>query len=393
MNPRDIAEAARAMQDKLVVWRRDIHRHPELGFEETRTAGLVADELEKLGWKVRRNVAQTGVVGDLEPRAPQGRILLRADMDALPVQETSGELFASAYPGKAHLCGHDAHVAMLLGTAHLLMRHRAGLKCAVRLMFQPCEERTPGGAPRMIEQGVLEGVDRAFAIHVFTNLKSGQWGLLAGQVMAAADALTITVRGRGGHAAAPERCADPVVAAAQAVTALQTIMSRRLRPHDAGVLSICTIHGGEAFNVIPETVTMKGTLRFHNEAARQQAKQLMKEILDGVAQAAGVRIDLTFDASYPATANDPQTIEQARRAVEELFGPGQAVEIDKEFGSEDFSYVVERVPGAMAFLGVGNAQKGATAAHHNPAFKIDEDVLWQGTALLAWMALACRGKE
>ena len=388
-----IAEEARALQEKIVVWRRDIHRHPELGFEETRTAGLVADELARLGgWKIRQNVAATGVVADLDAPQARGRILLRADMDALPVQENNTDSFASAYPGKAHLCGHDAHVAMLLGAAGLLAKHRAGLQSSVRLMFQPCEERTPGGAPRMIEEGVLEGVDRAFAIHVFSHIEAGQWGLAAGPVMAAADALAIRVRGRGGHAATPELCADPVVAAAQAILSLQTIMSRRIRPHDAGVLSLCAIHGGEAFNVIPELVEMKGTLRFHSEKARQLTKRFMKEILDGIAQAAGVTIELEFTASYPATVNDEMTIADACKAVEALFGPGHVRPIDKKFGSEDFSYVTDRIPGAMAFMGVGNAAKGANVPHHNPGFKIDEDVLWQGTAMLAWTALAYHGK-
>lgn len=387
MNAAQIVADARALQDRIVAWRRDFHMHPELGNEEVRTSGIVADELERLGIAVCRGVGTTGVIGDIDVAGAAGRILLRADMDALPVQETSGEPFASAVPGKAHLCGHDTHTAMLLGAANLLAGRRDRLKVNVRLMFQPSEERGPSGAVAMIDAGVLEGVDRAFAIHVFSAHQAGRWGLRAGPVMAAADLLRITAHGLGGHAATPEVCLDPVVASAQAIMALQTIMSRRVRPHDAGVLSLCTIHGGDAFNVIPETVEMSGTLRCHSEKTREQVKRLIREILDGVSTATGVTFDMDIGAGYPVTVNDETTIQDVRRIVDDLFGPDCVIEIDKKFGAEDFSYVLQQVPGAMVFLGVGNAGKGVTAAHHNPNFRVDEDVLWQGAAVSAEMAL------
>lgn len=393
MKSEGILAEAKALQDRIVAWRRDFHQHPELGFEETRTAGIVADELERLGLAVRREVAVTGVVGDLDVAGAEGRILLRADMDALPVQENTEEPFASAHPGKAHVCGHDAHTAMLLGAANILANRRGKLKASVRLMFQPSEERTPGGAIRMIQEGVMDGVDLAFAIHVFSAHRAGQWGLIAGPAMAATDALAITIRGRGGHAATPEVCIDPVVAAAQAIVNLQTIMSRRIRPLDCGVLSLCKIEGGDAFNVIPEEVRILGTLRTHSEKVRTQAKRMIEEILKGVEVGCGVRIDTHYDAGYPATVNDPAVIDTVRDTVEELFGKGRVEEIDKKFGGEDFSYVLEQAPGAMVFLGVGNTEKGIAAAHHNPGFRIDEDVLWQGAALEAAMALRHSAKE
>lgn len=384
-----IVEDARRLQEQIVAWRHDIHQHPELGFQEVRTAGLAADELQRLGISVRRNIGKTGVMGDIDIPGATQRILLRADMDALPVQEDSGEPFASATPGVSHLCGHDSHVAMLMGAARLLAAHRDRLKCNVRFMFQPSEEAGPGGALAMIGDGVLEGVTRAFAIHVFSAHQAGQWGLRTGPVMAAVDALKFTITGRGGHAATPEVCIDPIVAASQVVMSLQTIMSRRIRPHDAGVLSICTIHGGDAFNVIPQTVTMLGTLRSHSQAMRVRTKKLMRDILDGVQLATGCRIELEIDDSYPVLSNNGEVIEQARRLVETMFGHEKTVEVDKKFGGEDFAYVAERVPAAMVYLGVGNPQMGITAAHHNPAFRIDESVLWQGAALLAAMALDC----
>ncbi|MBN2582249.1 MAG: amidohydrolase [Planctomycetes bacterium] len=382
-----IAQDAYALQDQVVAWRRDFHQHPELGFQESRTSGIVADELEQLGLTVRRNVGRTGVIGDIDVPGAKGRILLRADMDALPVQEASGEPFASQTAGCAHLCGHDAHVAMLLGAANLLARHKKDLKSSVRLMFQPSEESPPGGAAAMIDEGVLDGVDRAFAIHVFTAHESGVWGLLTGPVMAAADAIRIRVTGRGGHAATPELCVDPVVAAAQVITSLQTIMSRRIKPHDIGVLSLCMVHGGNAFNVIPDTVDLGGTLRTHSEKTKNRVVKLMRDILSGIETSYGVTIDMQFTHGYGAVINDATVIADTQTAVEHLFGPGHVTEVEKKFGGEDFCFLLDRVPGAMVFLGVGNVAKGITAAHHNPQFRIDEDVLWQGAALYTQMAL------
>ena len=383
-----ILDEARALQDQVVTWRRDFHQHPELGFEEVRTSAIVAQELERLGLKVSRNVARTGVLADLVVPGSKGCLLLRADMDALPVQESSDEPFVSVNRGVSHLCGHDSHVAMLLGAARLLVAHRGELRSSVRFMFQPSEEKGPGGAIEMIKEGCLEGVDRAFAIHVFASLEAGLWGLRIGPVMAAVDAIRIVIHGRGGHAATPEVCVDPVVGAAEAIMALHTIMSRRISPLEAGVLSLCTVHGGDAFNVIPETVEILGTLRSHSPAMRHRVKKAVEEILRGIELTAGVKTELEFQDSYPPTVNDAAFIEELRRHIGELFGPEQAVDIEKKFGGEDFSYVLEKVPGAMIFLGVGNARKGISAPHHNPSFRIDEEVLWQGPALLARVALA-----
>lgn len=387
MDAGELIKGAQALQDQIVAWRRDFHQNPELGFQEIRTSGIVADELERLGIAVRRNVGTTGVVGDIDVPGARGCMLLRADMDALPVQEESNEQYTSAVPGVSHLCGHDAHTAMLLGAARLLAANRKRLKAGVRLMFQPSEERTPGGAIKMMEEGLLDGVDEALGIHVFTAQQAGRWGLIPGAAMAATDAIRITVRGRGGHAATPEVCIDPVVAAAQAIMNLQTIMSRRIRPHDCGVLSLCTINGGDAFNVIPEVVEISGTVRTHSEKTRERVKRLMKDILHGVEAATGVTIDLSYDAGYPALVNDKAIIEKVRQRIVDLFGDESPEYIDKKFGGEDFSYVLEKVPGAMVYLGVGNVAKGISVAHHNPRFCIDEDVLWQGTALYAAMAM------
>jgi amidohydrolase len=387
MDTAELIKGAQALQNQIVAWRRDFHKNPELGFEEVRTSGIVADELERLGIAVRRNVATTGVIGDIDVPGATGRMLLRADMDALPVQEDSNEQYTSTVPGVSHLCGHDAHTAMLLGAARLLVANRKHLKASVRLMFQPSEEQPPGGAIRMVEERVLDGVDEAFGIHVFTAQQAGRWGLIPGGAMAAADAITITIRGRGGHAATPEVCIDPVVAAAMAIVNLQTIMSRRIRPHDCGVLSLCKISGGDAFNVIPEVVEILGTVRTHSQKTRERVKRLMKDILHGVEAATGVTIDLSYDAGYPSLVNDKAIIEKVRQRVVDLFGEESPECIDKKFGGEDFSYILEKVPGAMAFLGVGNVAKGISVAHHNPRFRIDEDVLWQGTALHAAMAM------
>jgi carboxypeptidase Ss1 len=386
MSCQEVLSAARAMQDRIVAWRRDFHKHPELGFQETRTSGIVAEELERLGLKVRRHCPKTAVSADLVVPGAKDFFLLRADMDALPVQENSGEPFASVYAGKAHLCGHDSHVAMLLGAANVLTQMRHRLRTNVRFMFQPSEEATPGGAEAMIAEGVLDGVTEAFAIHVFTAQQAGRWGLVPGPVMAATDAIRFVIKGRGGHAATPEMCVDPIVAAAQLIMNLQTVMSRRVAPLDCGVLSLCKIAGGAVFNVIPETVEILGTLRTHSEKTRERVKQMVGDIVHGLELSTGVTVATSWDAGYPTTVNNPAVIERVRAAVADLFGPQSLEEIPKKFGGEDFSFLLQKVPGAMVFLGVANTAKGIGAAHHNPEFRIDEDVLWQGTALLAEMA-------
>jgi carboxypeptidase Ss1 len=276
---------------------------------------------------------------------------------------------------------------MLLGAAHLLVRHRDELSASVRLMFQPCEESCPSGAPAMIADGALDGVDAALAIHVWLDEQAGVWGVRSGTVLASVDRVTIAVHGRGGHAAMPERCADPVVAAAQAVMALQTVMSRRISPRSAGVLSLCSIHGGDAYNVIPERVAIVGTVRAHSESVRAEIKRLCGEICEGVARAAGVRIEVAFDGDYPVTVNDAGQTAKVRTAIQELFGSAAVKEHEKKFGGEDFSYVLQRVPGCMVFLGAANEAQGAAYPLHSPRFRIDEDVLWQGSALLAHVAL------
>jgi len=382
-----ILSGARALQEKVVAWRRDFHEHPELGFHEQRTAGIVADAIEKMGYRVRRKVGGMGVTGDLDVPGANGRILLRADMDALPLPDLTGDPFASKNPGLCHACGHDAHTAMLLGAAHLLMEMRKELKTSVRLMFQHAEEANPGGAIQMIEDGCLDGVDCAFALHVHTQWEAGQWAIRPGPVFAAVDRVTIRVRGRGVHAASAHLGVDPMVSMAQIVLAVQTIMSRRIRPQDAGVLSLCAVHGGEAFNVIPDEITLVGTIRSHNEEARAEIKRYLREICEGVAKANGASAEVIIDASYPPTVNDPGVTGVVRSTVADLFGSDRLVEMEKEFGGEDFSYVLQKVPGAFAFLGCGNRAKGITAPGHSSLFRIDEDVLWQGIAMHAAMAL------
>ena len=384
---KDILKEAKALQEKVVAWRRDFHAHPEIGFHEERTPRIVAEELDRIGYRVRRGVGKFGVTGDLDVPGAKGRVLLRADMDALPLPDLTGDPFASQNPGVCHACGHDAHTAMLLGAAELLMARKKDLKTSVRLMFQHAEEANPGGAVGMVEDGCVEGVDAAFALHVATFYDSGKWALRPGPMLASVDRVTITVKGKGGHAADPDRAIDPMVISAQLILALQTVMSRRIRPHDVGVLSLCAVHGGTVFNIIPDSITLLGTIRTHSQAVRDKVKTLIHEICEGVARANGGAVDIVLDGSYPATINDPAMTEYLRSTAGALFGAATLVEMEKEFGGEDFSYVLEKVPGALVFLGCRNEEKKSTVPHHNSMFRIDEDVLWEGVAMYAALAL------
>jgi amidohydrolase len=380
---------AAALAQELTDCRRDLHRNPELGFEVHRTAGLVADRLRGLGAEVRTGVGRTGVVGVLRaPRANGPAVLLRADMDALPVQEVEGRDYGSQVPGRMHACGHDGHTAMLLGAAQLLAAERTRLSRDVVLLFQPAEEGG-GGAEAMIGDGALEvvPVGSAYALHLWSSFPAGTAWVRVGPIMAAQDEFTARIRGRAGHGALPHEALDPILAAAHALTSLQAVISRSLDPVEPGVVTVGSFHAGSAPNVIPDEAVLEGTLRSFAPAVREMLRRRVREVLEGTAAAHGCRAEMELRPGYPAVVNDPEAVARVRKAGETVFGPEGMRETAPLAAAEDFAYFAQRLPAAFVLVGAGNAARGITAPHHAPDFDLDESVLPLGAELLARIAL------
>ena len=382
-----ILASARALYAQIVAWRREIHEHPEPAFEEVRTGALVAQVLESCGVAVRRGVGKTGVIGSLQMANARRTVGLRADMGALRMREETGLPFASKRADVGHLCGHDSHVAMLLGAAKILAGLGKEIPNSVRFLFQPAEEVPPGGAAPLIEAGALEGVDEIFAIHVDPLLPTGVVGVRSGPSMAATDSIQIRIIGKGAHAAMPHLSADPVVAAGQVILALQTITSRRKDPMEPAVVSMCTIKGGTQFNIIPSEVSLGGTVRTLSEALRQKMPGMIEEIAGGAAAAHGCQVECKYSFGYPVLCNHDGSVNKARRTAEMLFGQEADVrEQPARMGGEDFALYVQKVPGAMLRVGVTDPSVKDPAPLHSPKFVLDEEALWRGAALYAGLA-------
>jgi amidohydrolase len=359
--------------ESLVETRRDLHRHPELAYEERRTAGIVAQRLRAEGLAPKEGVARTGVTADLGA----ARLLVRADMDALALQEDSGAPYASQAPGVMHACGHDGHVAIALAVAARLARQRpAG---GVRLLYQPAEEGA-NGARACVGEGVLDGISRAVGLHLWTSMPVGTVGVNRGALMAAVDEFTIDVEGRGGHGAAPHEAADPILAAARIVEALQSVVSREINPLDAAVVTVATIHGGTAFNVIPKTVRLTGTARSFSELTGRALPQKIERIVMGTASACGVRATLRYERLNGATVNDPAVTDRVIEVARRLLGEENVETDTRSLGGEDFAEILDRVPGCFFFVGAG--KDGDPRPHHAPDFDIDERSLAVGVAVM-----------
>jgi amidohydrolase len=380
------------VRERVVELRRTIHRHPELGFEEQQTQALVESELAALGIEHRR-IASTGVVGVIRGQRPGRVVGLRADMDALPITEKSGEPFASEVPGKMHACGHDAHTAMLLGAARVLQSMRADLHGTVVLLFQPAEEG-PGGAEPMIAQGALDDpkVEAVAMLHVDHRLPAGAIGVTPGPVNASADEFYVTVHGRGGHGAYPHTAADAIPAACAIVSALQTIASRETDPLKSVVVTIGTINGGYRNNVIADEVKMSGTLRAHDPEIRNALESRVRRIVDGVAAAYNVRATLEVNYGYPPVVNNVTLAENFSRYMKTR----SQLNVERPMptmGAEDFAYFAQRVPGVHIRLGIRNEQTGAVHSGHSPQFRIDEAALPVGVQTLVAFATAVGSGE
>ena len=374
---------ALALRDQLVAWRRDFHRHPELGFQEHRSAGLIAERLRELGYQVQEGVATTGVVGLLEGGRPGPVVMVRFDMDALPVTEETGAEYASQNPGVMHACGHDAHMALGLGVATLMGPRRDAMAGTLKLIFQPGEEGM-NGAETMVADGVLENPrpDVFLATHVWNDAPVGTVNVSPGAVMAAAEKWACTVRGNGGHGAMPHQTVDPVAAVAQVVTALQTVVSRNVSPLEPAVVTVGSVHGGDAFNIIPAQVELSGTIRTYSPQVRETVLRRVRAVIEGVAASCGAEAELEIVRLTPAVINDAAVAGVVRAAAEAVVGPENVLLGERTMGSEDAAYFMQDVPGCYFFLGSANADRGLSAPHHNPRFDIDEDVLPLGVAVL-----------
>lgn len=384
---RSIRDASLALLPWLSETRRAIHMNPELGYEEHETSRLIVENLESFGLDVHAGIAETGVVGLLETGRPGPTIGIRADMDALSIDESNDVPYKSRWPGKMHACGHDAHVSMLLGAARLLSENKNWLDDLggnVKFIFQPAEEGKAGGK-RMVEEGVLEEprVDLLIAAHVWPDMPAGRIGKRSGPSLAAGDRLQIHVRGESSHAAYPHKSKDALLAACHLVTALQSIVSRNVGPLEAAVLSITTFESGVAFNIVPRDARIKGTIRTHDPKVRDKLAERVRAVARGVAEAFDVEIDLEITPGYPVLVNHEAAAALVESAGVQVLGAENVEEMPISMGAEDFSYMAEKRPGALFRVGISNPEKGFVHGLHSDLFDLDEDALPVGVSVYA----------
>lgn len=383
----DVRQAAARLRPQLVQWRRRLHARPELSFEERETADLVENCLAAMGLAPWRPVP-TGVAADVRGSRPGPVVALRADLDALPVQEENEVEYASTRPGVMHACGHDGHAAILLGAATVLAAMRDELSGSVRLLFQPAEEKPPGGAQAMIEAGVLDGVGAAVGFHLWADLPAGVVAVRPGPVMAAADEFRVTVTGRGGHGAQPHQAVDAVLVAAQLIVNIQAIVSRRVNPLRPAVISVGKVRAGQAFNVIAPEAVLEGTVRSLDQETRALLHAELGRVVEHTCALAGAAGRLELFGGYPPVVNDAAVAAVIERAAAAAVGAARVVATEPVMGGEDFAYFAQAVPSCYFFLGIRNEEKGIVHAHHHPRFDIDEDVLPAGVEVLVRAALA-----
>jgi amidohydrolase len=381
-----IAERVAARREAIVQWRRHLHRHPELSFHEHGTAQYIVEQLTGLGLEPQQLTA-TSVTATIQGSAPGPTVALRADIDALPIHEESGLPFASEVPGVMHACGHDAHTAMLLGAASILQDLRPGLAGNVRLIFQHAEEVVPGGARDLVAAGAVDDVDAVIACHLYPALRVGQVGVRSGAITANADNFKIVVRGRGGHAAMPHLSVDPIAIAAQIVTALQHIASRRIDPMSPVVVTVTSITGGDTYNVIPESVELKGTFRSLSSTVRQTTQDAIGTIARSIAQSCGGDADVELDLGYEATGNDPEVTDVVRRVIGELHGDAAVVEIDPLMAGDDFSAYARLRPASYFFVGTTPDDVEVPFGLHHARFAPDERALQVGASCMSYGAV------
>ncbi len=379
-------EMSTELQDKLTATRRDFHQHPELSWQEHRTTQKIKERLESLGIEIIPWGGETGVIGLLKGAEDGPVVALRADIDALPIQEETGDSFASVNDGVMHACGHDIHTTVMLGAAELLAARRNELKGSVKFIFQPAEEHV-NGAFEMMKAHVLENphVDAVFGIHNNPALRAGEIGLKDGPIMAACDTLFLTVEGKGGHGGIPDACIDPVIATASILMDIQTIISRRVTPLEPAVITWGSIHGGEANNVIPERVELKGTVRSLSTSMQDKLEEELNRVIQNTAASYGAKATFVYRKDLPVVNNDPTLAEWLKGPLGKVFGDGVIRPIPN-MGAEDFAFYMENTPGVFLWLGVGNPEKGINKPWHSAKFQMDESALSIGAAGFAQLA-------
>ncbi len=386
----EIFAEAEKNHSAIVSIRRDIHMHPETGFDVQRTAGIAASEMTRLNLSLRTGVGRTGLIADLDVPGCRRRIALRADMDALAMAEQADLEYRSTVEGKAHMCGHDAHTAMLIGAARIIYRLKDHLKVNVRFIFQPNEETLPGGALDMIKDGAIDGVDEIYGLHVLPSLETGTIGLRTGAFLGQPDSFEITISGKGGHAAMPHYSIDPIYIGCQFVSSLQSIVSRVIDPFDPAVVSITQFHGGTSDNIIPDRVTLVGTVRTLEKSVQKTIKEKIHEQLRGITSAHGATFRCEYTEGYPVTVNDESCVKKVLDISEKLLGKENVVyPYPAVLGGEDFGYYGQKIPAAFLFLGCGNKKKGIVNMCHNPLFAIDENCLLYGMAMHSAIVFGC----
>ena len=376
-----------AVKEEVIAWRRHLHQHPELSFEEEKTSQYIYDQLKSFGNIELSRPTKTSVVGRIIGSVPGKVVAIRADMDALPIQEENNSEYASQNPGVMHACGHDGHTAMLLGAAKVLSSLKGQIEGEIRLFFQHAEELFPGGAEEMVQAGVMDGVDTVIGAHLWSPLEIGKIGIVYGPMMASPDTFYLNVNGKGGHAALPHQTIDSIAIASQVVTNLQHIVSRNTDPLDNLVLSVTKFVGGTTHNVIPGSVEICGTVRSFDPDLRNEVPKLMERVIKGITEAHGATYDFKYEFGYRPVINDERVTEVLESTVVEVYGEEAIDRMKPNMGGEDFSAFQQKAEGTFFYIGAGNPQKGADYPHHHARFEIDEDSLEKGVNLFVYSAM------
>lgn len=367
-----------AAKDRLIEDRRWLHRHAELSWKETETAAYLENALAEIGGLTLSRPTPTSVMAVLRTGRPGRTVAIRADIDALPIHEENELEYHSIHPGAMHACGHDGHAAILLNAVRLVCQDAARLGGEVRFIFQHAEETPPGGAVEVIAAGVLDGVDEVYGLHLTSILPTGHFGVCPGVLTSSTDRFDVTVQGKGGHSSMPQECVDPVVAGAELISALQTVVSRSLAPSDAAVLSVCRVRAGEAYNVIPNTFEVTGSVRTYDEGVRAKVEQRIRTLAQGIAAAHGASAQVAYSRGYDSIVNDPELTRMGRALIADTFGEAYVADLSPIAPGDDFCYYSQKCPGFFVELGAANPAVGSDAPHHNPRYRMDEEALVYG---------------